>query len=268
MAIRHVNELVLALVEKKGGTKGVSIYGVDELSNEKYTLTLSKKEIKGVHSNLVKITPAMPTDDLQMVVQGKQLADSKYISAQHLRDKYLGVKAPSDETRRIALEEAMQSDEMRTYRIRKAMIDYYGEENALNIIWQSGPAAQQAFMPPIPEGYEWATDENGKVSMRKKAPPPPSPQPPNGGPPMGPTPMGAGGAPPMGPSIGPPQGPPIQPPGIAGPQGGGIPPNLTGQIQGENLGMDQGMDPLLFDALMNQQGSPNEQMNQTIGIQP
>lgn len=259
LALVHVNELVLALVEKKGGKEGVSLRGVNEVSGDKYNLTISKKTIKGMYSNEVRISPSLPTDDLQMVVQGTQLANQKYISGQTLRDKYLGVKTPTDETRRIALEEAMQSDEMRPYRLRKAMEDYYGAEAALTMMFES-----KAFdlMPTLPEGYTWIMGENGTVQMKKTST---SASPPPGGlPPMD---AGLGGPPPMGGPL-PPGGPPLQPPGVAGPMGGGIPPVMTGQIEGENLGMDQAMDPMLLDMILNQQGSPKEIMDQTIGIQP
>lgn len=271
MAIMHVNELVLALVEKKGGTKGVDIYGVDEVSDEKYKLNLNKKMIGGVYTNQVKITPAMPTDDLQKTIQGKQLADGKYISSQTFRDKWVGIKVPTDETRRIALEELMQSDELRTYRLRKAAEDYFGED-APTILFGT------PFMMEPPEGYEWYKDEDMRVKLRRLPPQPPSPMPPPGGPPPGPPgqpPMGGpppGGPPGMppggGPPMPPPGGPPMQPPGVAGPLGGGVPPQLAGQMEGENLGMDPSMDPLLFDMLMNQGEGPQTQMNQTIGLQP
>lgn len=270
MAIQHVNELALALVERKGGADGVDIYGVSERNMEKYRLNLSKKNIGGIYHNEVHITPAMPTDDLQKTVQGTQLAQQKYISAQTLRDKWLSIQTPTDETRRIALEEAMQSDELRPYRLRKALEDYFGED-AYTMMFGT------ELMPPAPEGYEWYMDDGGKVKLRQMKQPP-SPDggmgmPPDMSGPQGPMPPG----PPMDPMAGPqggdtgmmpPGGPPIQPPGIAGPMGGGIPPQLAGQIEGENLGMDPAMDPLLFDMIMNQQGGPQEVMNQTIGVQP
>jgi hypothetical protein len=265
MAIEHVNELVLALVEKHGGTKGVDIWGVSERNNEKYRLNLNKKMIGGVYHNEVRITPAMPTDDLQMTLQGKQLADSKYISAQTLRDKWLGVQVPTDETRRIALEEAMQSDEMRPYRLRRAMEDYYGED-ALTMMFET------ELMPSPPEGYEWVKEESGKVVMRKlPSSGPTGPESldlPPGPPPMGPP--GLGGPPPMDGGMAgmPPGGPPLQPPGIGTPLGGGIPPQLQGQIEGENLGMDPAMDPLLMDMIMNTPQSPDEQMGMAAGVPP
>ena len=298
MALTHVNELVLCLVEKKGGKDGVSIRGVNERDNQKYALNLSKKEIQGNYANEVRITPAMPQDDLQIMVQGVRLADQKYISAETLRDKFLGIKTPTDETRRIALEEAMQSDELRPYRLRTAMEQYYGPENALTILYES---KAMDLMPALPEGYEWTKNPTtGKVEMKKKRqalPGPPPEVPPPGGPPMGPPgglPPGMAG-PPMGPPPGgPPPGPPMGPPGppmppmgpppmagppmgagpiqpgaaLAPPLGGGLPPTMQGQVEGENLGMPQDMDPLLFDMLMNTPASPNEEMMMSAGLPP
>lgn len=262
MAIERVNELCLALVERKGGEEGVSIWGVSE-HDEKYRLILTPEMIDGVYHNEVSIVPAMPTDDMQKTVQGKQLADSKYISVKTLHDKYLGINVPSDEMKRIAVEEAMQSDEMRNYRLRRAMEDYFGED-ALSMMMGTD------LMPQPPEGYEWYATETGKVEMRKlPEQPPQAPQPPpglSGMPPGQPDPM-SGGLPPGLPGM-PPGGPPIQPPGVAGPQGGGIPPQLAGQLSAPDLGLPTQTDPMLMDMILNNQGSPNDVMNQTIGVQP
>lgn len=259
--LEYAHSLVLCLVDKKGGTKGVDIYGVDEVSNEKYRLNLNKKMIGGSYDNEVNITPAIPTDDLQKVVQGMQLNEKGHISSQHLRDKYLGIKAPTDETRRIALEEAMQSDEMRPYRLRKALEDSFGPDGALQVIWEAGPQAQEMLMPPATEGYEWFLDPNGKVAMRPLPPPsPPMEQP--GGLPEDPM-AQAGGSPGMMPQGGamPPGGPPLQPDAmLSGPMGGGIPPWMQGQIEGENLGLPNDADPLLMNLALNQPLTPEEEM--------
>lgn len=254
MALVHVNELVLALVEKKGGKAGVDIYGVSERNNEKYRLNLNKKMINGVYHNDVRIAPALPIDDMQRVVQGTQLANSKYISAQTLRDKYLGVEVPTDETRRITLEEAMQSDELRPYRLRRALEEYFGKE-AYTIMFGTD------LMPPPPEGYEWVMGENGKVELKKAGPQ----MPPGGGPEQG----GSGGMPPMGGPMPPPGGPPLQPEAtLVPPMGGGIPPVLQGQLEGESLGLPQAGDPLMLDMALNTMGSPNEQMRMAAGLPP
>jgi hypothetical protein len=269
MAISHINSLVLCLVEKFGGKDGVDIYGVDVTENTKYRLNLNKAMIQGNYSNEVHIQPSLPQDEANRVVIGKQLADSKYISAETLRDQYLGIKAPTDETRRLALEEAMQSDELRVFRIQQALVEYYGQAKALSIMFDS---TNQALMPPPPEGYQWTKDPNGNVTLKKAqaaTPGPSSPGPqPGAGPlpsPMPPMPPGSpSGSPPI-----PPNGPPIQPPAtLAGPQGGGFPPVMNGQFEGETLGQNQAMPPGLFDMLMNTQGSPQQQANLAAGFNP
>lgn len=264
MTLAHVHSVVLALVEKKAGKQGIDVYAVNEVDREKYRLTLTKEMINGNYENEVRIKPAIPADDANRVVIGKQLADGKYISSQLLRDEFVGVAMPSDETRRIALEEAMQSDEMRPYRLRRAIEDYYGDD-ALTIMYD----AKAPFMPEPPAGMKWEKGPDGKV---KAVPVNPQPQPPlpmgPGGPPMPPEgPMGMPPGPPM-PPEGPmgPGGPPMQPPGVAGPMGGGFPPSMTGQFEGETLGMDPNMDPNLFAALMNNPLPPNEQLKVAAGM--
>lgn len=266
MSLESVNELVLALVEKFGGSKGVDIYGVNERDNEKYRLTLNKKMIGGTYCNKVHITPALPTDDLQRVLQGIQLSDKKKISDQTLRDKYLGIEVPSDESRRIALEEVMQSDEFREYRMRKALVEYVGEKDALNMIYQAGQKAQ-ALMPPAPAGYTYQLGENGTVELVKQPPQPP-PGPPT--PPAGPLPEG-----PMPPGMPMPPGPPgpggpapsLQPEAtLAPPMGGGIPPVLQGQLEGEALGLPQAGNPAVFQNLVNPELTPDQQLRLSAGL--
>lgn len=270
MAISHINSLVLCLVEKFGGKEGVDIYGVNITENTKYRLNLNKTMIQGNYANEVHIQPSLPQDEANRIVIGKQLADSKYISAETLRDQYLGIKAPTDETRRLAFEEAMQSDELRTFRIQQALTGYYGQAQALSIMYDS---TNQALMPPAPEGYEWTKDSNGNVTLKKSPPPPPpTPGPSPLGPPSGPD-MSGPPMPPMnsGPPSGPPSlgTPPIQPPAtLSGPQGGGYPPIMNGQFEGESLGQNQAMDPGLFDQLMNTPGSPQQQANLAAGFNP
>lgn len=269
MALSHVNSLVLCLVEKFGGKDGVDIYGVDDRDNAKYRLNLNKAMIAGNYQNEVKITPAIPQDDANRVVIGKQLADGKYISAETLRDQYLGIKAPTDETKRLAFEEAMQSDEMRSFRMQQSVLDYYGEQAGLAVLYESDG---QSLMPKPPEGYVWNKDSNGNVTLKKAPPPPPTPGPlppgpPNGAGPLPPLPTPTSGGPPSGQ---PPLGtPPLQPDAmLAGPQGGGFTPDMNGQFQGESLGMPQDMPPGQFDALMNTLGSGNQQARLAAGMAP
>jgi hypothetical protein len=201
----------------------------------------------------VRISPAIPQDNAARVSMGLQIANSKYISAQTFLDKFLDVQVPTDETRRLALEELMQSDEMRPYRLRRAAEEYY-KEDALDVLFET------PFMPEAPEGFEWTKNDKGKVMLKELNPEPPSP--PMDGPP-GEIPMGPGGQDPMA------GGPPLQPEAqLVGPQGGGFPPYMNGQLEGENLGMDQAMDPMMLDAMLNTPMSANEQIRAAGGFPP
>lgn len=266
MALSHVNSLVLCLVEKFGGKDGVDIYGVDARDNLKYRLNLNKSMIQGNYQNEVKITPAIPQDDANRIVIGKQMADGHYISNDTFRDQYLSVKAPTDESKRIAFEEVMQSDELRNFRGQQALIAYFGEEKALAVMYGT------TYMPEPPEGYTWTKQPDGSVTLKKAPPPQPTPGPSPLGPPNGVGPLG----PPMPPTnSGPPLGgppslaPPIQPPAtLAGPTGGGFPPTMNGQFSPELMGQNPAMPPGQFDALMNTLGSGQQQMNLAAGMNP
>jgi len=255
--LSHVIELVLCLTEKKAGKAGVDIWGIDDRGREKYRLNISKKEIEGNYANRVSLAVALPTDDLQRVVQGTQLVDRKVISMQSMRDDWIGEEAPSNETERVALEEFMQSDEMRPYRLRTVAVRYFGEEQAMKMMYGT------ELMPPAPDGYEYFLDEKSNVTLRKIPPQPPGPpegemppegMPPEGGMPPGGPPMGPEGMPPEGMPPGMPGGemmPPSQPPGMPG-----IPPVMQGQLEGESLGLPQDVDPLLMQAAV---GQPTDQ---------
>lgn len=256
MGIAHCCRLVLNLIEAKGGKNGVDIYTVNERNNEDLKLTLNKEIISQVRNVRVRITPALPQDNAARVAMAKQLADSKYISNATLLDKFLDADVPTDETLRIALEELMQSDEMRPWRLRTAAEKYF-KEDALDMLFET------PFMPEPPDGFEWKKNERGKVQLEPLAPQ----GPPAGGPPMGPgeMPMGPeGGAAPG--SIGQPIQPPMPLPGPLG--GSSIPPVQQGMMEGESLGMPQDLNPLVFDQLMNTPASPDAQMRMAAGLPP
>jgi hypothetical protein len=260
MAIAHVHRIVLALVEKKGGKDGVDIYTVNERDGEDLKLNINKKMIGGIRQTRVRISPAIPQDNAARVSMGLQIANSKYISAQTFLDKFLDVQVPTDETRRLALEELMQSDEMRPYRLRRAAEEYY-KEDALDVLFET------PFMPEAPEGFEWTKNDKGKVMLKELNPEPsPSSESPLD-PGMSPIPGGGPGLGPMGdPAT---QSPPLQPEAqLVGPQGGGFPPYMNGQLEGENLGMDQAMDPMMLDAMLNTPMSANEQIRAAGGFPP
>lgn len=257
MSISHVCSLVLSLVETMGGEDGVDINMVDERNNEKMTLTLKPEMIKGNYETEVRITPNIPSDDQARITMGLRLSESKKISDQTLRDKYLDVTVPTDEQKRITLEEVMQSDELAMFRKRKALETYYGIPEALSIMYGTD------LMPDPPEGMIWKRDYvDGPVRMEPK---PQAPLVPPGGPgpaepgPMGPPPggqpMGGQGPGPMGP------GSPLQPPGIQGPEGGNLmAPAMQGQLTPDMLNMPLQGNQGAFQAAMGRPLSPADEL--------
>jgi hypothetical protein len=256
MGLEHAHRVVLGLIDAFGGSKGVDIYTVDEKNDENLKLSLNKKMIKGIRQTKVRISPAVPQDNAARVSMGLQIANAKYISAQTFLDKFLDVNVPTDETKRLALEELMQSDEMRPYRLRRAAEEFYGAES-LDVLFGT------PFMPEPPPGFEWTKGDNGQVQLTPTEPPPPPGPGPDDPMPMEPPPEGPPGMDPMG-------GPPIQPEmPIPGPMGGSsIPPVMQGQFEGETLGLPQDMDPMLFDQMMNTPGSVQEQIRMAGGLPP
>jgi hypothetical protein len=262
MVISHALSLVLSQVEEMGGEDGVDINLYDERNDEKLRLTLKPDNIQGNYEVEVKITPNIPSDDQARVTLGMRLADSHYISGQTLRDKYLDVMVPTDEMKRITYEEAMQSDEARNFRIRKALEEYWGIDDALKVMYDT------PIMPKPPEGMHWMQDfPDGPVYLMPGAPMGGQGQPPGGPPGMGGPPPGPPGPPPGG--MGGP--PPLQPPGIQGPEGGNLmAPAQMGMIEPEMLGMPAGggppMDPALFAEMMGQPLPPGEELNLAAGL--
>jgi len=243
-----------------GGDEGVAINLYDERNDEKVRLTLTPEDIGGNYEVEVRVTPNIPSDDQARVTLGMRLADSHYISGQTLRDKYLDVLVPTDEMKRITYEEAMQSDEARSFRLRKALEYYWGIDDALKMMYNT------PFMPKPPDGQHWMQDfPDGPVYLMQGGQMGPGEQPP-GGPQGGPPPMG----PPPGPPPGPEGPPPIQPPGIQGPMGGSLmAPAMQGQLEPENLGLPpngEGMNPALFAQLMGQPLPPAEELNLLAGL--
>jgi hypothetical protein len=115
-------------------------------------------------------------------------------------------------------------------------------------------------MPEPPPGFEWTMGDNGKVILKETPPPPPP------GPEQMPLDMPPG-MPPEGPM--PPGGPPLQPDAmLTGPQGGGFPPYMNNQLEGENLGLPQDVDPMLLDQMLNTPGSDLEQLRMAGGFPP
>jgi hypothetical protein len=242
LSVSHVNKLILALIEEMAGKEGVSIFTMDDKDEERRVLTLTPDMIDGMYENEVTITPNLPSDDQARVTLGLRLAQEKKISDQTLRDKFLDVAVPTNEQERITFEEAMQSDEMRLYRIRKAMENYFGDEAYKMLI-------DTPFMPKAPEGYQWVQKiSDGPVTLenvQQQQAPPQAQQ------------MDVGMEGQM----------PIQAEGIQGPMGGNmIAPAQAGILEPEMLGMPANGDPALFAEMTGQPLPPGEELNMAGGL--
>lgn len=254
MTLSYVNSFVLALIAEFADGD-VVIGGYDDQNGDKVRLTLDKEMASGNYDIEVKIKPNLPSDDQALVTLGLRVNEAKKISDQTFRDKFLDIEVPSDEAKRIALEEFMQSDEMRPWRLRTAAEQYYGEEAAMTMMMGTD------LMPPAPEGYHWMQDEYGSTPylMADNDPamgPPPAPEGPPGMPPPGMPPPGMGP-----PGMGPGGPPPIQPPGIQGPMGGNmLPPAMMGQLEPEMLGLPPQGAPLPFAEMTGQPLPPGEEL--------
>lgn len=253
MALSYANSFVLALVAEFAEEEGVSISAYDERDSSKQKLTLSKEEAGRNYEIEVKIRPNLPSDDQARVTLGLRLAESKMISNQTFRDKFLDIEVPSDEAKRIALEEFMQSDEMRQWRLTTAAKEYYGEQDALAMLNNT------PLMPPAPEGYHWMQEEyGGPVTLMRNDDP--SMMAEAGGPPAmgGPLPLGG----PMDMGLG-----PIQPEGIQGPLGGNLgAPAMMGMLEPEMLGLPPQGAALPFAEMTGQPLPPSEELELLGGL--
>lgn len=278
LLVSHVHMQVLALIDNNI-KKPITISGLAKGTDEPYTLTLGPKEIRGQYDNHVKMNPAVVQDMMQQQTLGLRLAEAGAISRQTLIEKFIEMELPEDEIKRVALEEAMMSDEMRAKRMQGAIIDFYSEEDEDgNPKWVKY-LIDTPLMPQGPEGYHRMPDGtimSNRAMMEQQqreqeaAAQGPTPNEEQliqqiiaeltgqgGG---GGMPPGMPGMPPTGPA-GPAGPPPVQPDAMmAGPMGGGMPPEMQGQMTPEAMGGMASTDPLAFAQLMGQQVPPEEEL--------
>lgn len=253
--ITKVNSLVLALISAKG-KDGVSLWGEDRTQNQFYRLTVTPEMINGHYDNKVSLTPEIAQEQIQKQTVGMGLVRDGIISKRTFREFYANIELPGSEPERIAIEEAIGSDELRAWRLRHAISTFSPDK------WTQILAGTE-LLPPPPEGFHWLP--NGRLAPGAEQPPPqPGPPPPTNG-----TIPPGGGQPPFPgaqPAAGPP--PPIQQPGISGPMGGGIPPEqqpmLTPEMampgQAGPQAMPPGMNPDLWAQLTGNPLTPAEQL--------
>jgi hypothetical protein len=253
--IRQANELMLAMIEEFGDSKGVEIYAYDRASNEPYTEILKPDEIKGYYRNLVNLKPNLPQDDIAKQTMLVRMGDGGYLSKKTILDNTTMITVPPDEETRIAIERLKQNPQL------MARFDVAHAKEVYPEDWQTLITGTDLEQPAKDMGL-WEEPE--------PEPPPPGmmmgpmgPPLPPGGPPMGPPGMMGpppGMMPPGGPPMGPP--PPIQPGmEMIPPQGGGIPPVMQGQFEAETLGMDPQTEALLFQQAMGNPPPPAEELD-------
>lgn len=106
MAVMHVNEQMLALVDTFAPRKGVELYAYDQRGKKPYLETLSKKDVKGNYRNTVSLKADVPADRMQELGLVRTLMDGKYMSVESGHNLMKDWVAP-DEMQRIRLEQAM-----------------------------------------------------------------------------------------------------------------------------------------------------------------
>lgn len=258
--LEYANQVMLALVEEFGEDDGVTVWGKNERAGEMYTVSLSKDEIQGYYENRVTITPAIPQDIVQRQTLGIRMIEAGILSKRTFRDKMLDVSMPEDEAVRVAIEQALQSEQLSPKVILDSLREYFpdGWERIIagTPLEQIAQAEEAALNPPPPQPPQMPGMPPGMPPM----PPgmgPGGPMPPPGMMPPG---MGPGGPPPG------PGGPgPIQPPSM-NLDAGTLPPELSGQLTPELMGLPPDLPPELFAQLMGQPLPPGEELNALGGM--
>lgn len=261
-ALARVCELVFALIKEFGDKDGIDVWGMDERSAKPYRLKLSKKDIGDTSEVSVSLKPQVPQDQMQMLVMALQLVDKGIISEQTFRDRFLHIAVPSDEQKRVEIQAALKSDQMRPYVFAAAMEQYSGPD--WNQYLQSPPPAPFGPPPGPPPGAPGPQGPGGPPPMGPGGPPMQGPPPGPGGPPPGPM----GPPPPQGPPpemMGPPPGAPMPPQGPPPPPPGPSPdaPMLQQIVQ-----MLQQMEQLILGGAGGPPGMPPEMMGGPGGPPP
>lgn len=261
MTIQSLNELVLALVEKNAGKKGVELYAYDTPSAMAYTETLNKEEISGYYRNIVSLRPAIPQDDMAKQSLILQMVQAGIVSRETARTHTTLIDLPPFEAGRVVVEQAFneipelkQNEQL--LRIVEIMPDDW--DNMVKGTPLEGAAKRMGIWPkppPPPDGFHVMPDGSLMPNSAMGGPPG---MPPPGGPPMGPPPPpGMGGPPPSGPPPGP---VPLQPPAVTGPAGNPVlPPAMQGQVTPEMLGLGARENPMLFQQMMGNPMTPAEE---------
>jgi hypothetical protein len=223
-ALELVNEIALGLVEEMA-EDGVGIWGDAPEMGGIYSCHLSPENISGYYDNQVTISPNVPMEELQKTTLGVRMVDSKIVSKQTFRNKFLKEVMPEDEQRRIELEMAFENPEYRPYVNYRTLANYFGPQwDQEYKAWMDQYVMEQA---------------QRQAQVQQMMQPPQPPMPPQGAPPMG---------------------GPIQPEAM---MGGMAPPQLEGQLTPEALGVMPGdLPPEMFQALVDEGLAPADEAEQ------
>lgn len=236
MLVSHVNAFSLALIEKMAGPEGITIGVFDARDRQGIQLRLTPQDIDGNYENEVTLAPKVPDDEMGKMTMGLRLSEARKISDETLWSNFMSIPIPTDERKRIDLENAMMAEEIRPNVVLKALVEAQGLDKALTYL------VNTPLMPPPPPGKAWLQEKpGGKVALVDQGMMPGAGMPPGGAgmppgmpPGMMPPGMSPQGGPGMMPPGGPMGGPGMMPPGMQpsmGPMGPGGQPPMGGPQQ-------------------------------------
>ena len=247
-ALEYANQLILSQIETNAGKQGVEMWGWSKGDGAIYREVLTPKDIQGFYENMVRLSPEMPTDDVQKLTLGLRLVEEQIISRQTFRSNWLNMPMPADEDIRVNLEQALLSEPMapKTYlrtlqaRYPKTWADIVAGtelEQFAHLEQEAGEKNAEANMPPEAGMPPIPAELMQQMMMQQQMPPMPPGMVPG---------MMPGMPPGMAPGM-----PPQMPVQAAGPVQN-VPPQMVGQLTPEMLGLPPGTPPEIFYELTGQ----------------
>jgi hypothetical protein len=128
MAIEHVNELLLGIVERFAPPSGITIWGRNSSDSSMYMETLKPSDIDGDYANVVSLAPTLTNEDIQKQTLGLRMVEAGIISKRTFRDKFMSIQFPDDEKIRIDLEQAEASGELASVFALRALQKTYPDD--------------------------------------------------------------------------------------------------------------------------------------------
>lgn len=262
--VKAANRIVLGMIEALAGSKGVNAWGNVE-GDGMYEVTLTPKQIEGYYENDVKLASDTFQDEQAKIATLIQLKGAGVLSTETVR-QLIPWKLPTDERRRVELEQLLQSPSLQQKTWAMAAMTYFPD------IWETMLKGTDI------EVVAKQTAEDMGIPVKEPLPPPAPPMeqappgmdqgmmPPQG---MGPGPMEGGpmGGPMMEPGMmggGP---VPLQPEALPMAQGGGIPPEMQGQMTPEQMGLPPDLPPEIWGMLTGDPMTDQEILRRMMGVQ-